>query len=389
MNQIKVLALASVENAPQLERILENEKINRMLTLVPRSENLERAAAMPVDAVVLFSPVLSEPECRFIEQLYMTHGKIAFVLICESADTEILSAAMRCGIGKVLTNAMDPQTICDGIEEEIGRVLSRSDTAAVRQFDSRVLSVFSTKGGTGKTTIAVNLAVALQQRGKHVALVDLDLQFGDVGVFMNLPRCETISDLAAEATLTPSVINSFLCTHSSGVKVICAPVSPELAETVRIEHIEKLLNVLRPEFDYVICDLAPALDDVTLFAIDHSDCVYFVTNPEVPSLKNARTCIGVLGQLGHAEKIRLVLNRDGDAYVSRADVKTALDLKPAFCIPADAKTAASSINRGIPVVISYPRSKLARAIGAFADAEAGVAAPVQKKPFMSMKKVAK
>lgn len=361
MEQLKVLALTSGEGGRNIDVILESEFINRMATLKPVNENLERASTMPVDAAVLYTPHLTDQEAAFMERLYMVRDKLALILITDCADAETFSKAMGSGIRKVFGPDTSDGEICSGISEEVSKLKSRMETAEVREYDSRIMSVFSTKGGTGKTTVAVNLASAMQNAGKRVAVVDLDLQFGDVGIFMNVPRCDTISDLAGENSLSPSVINSFLYRHSNGVRVLCAPPSPELAELVTTDKIDRILTVLRAEFDWVICDLSPALDDVTLFALDRSDTVLFVTNPEIPTLKNTRTCLGILKILGHASKIHLVLNRDGDPFVSRADVKNALDEEAEFFIPTDPKSASSSVNRGVPVVSAYPKSKISRA----------------------------
>ena len=366
MNQMRLLAVSSIENSKRIETILQNEKINLMAVIQPDSGNIERAAAMPVDAVVIMSAALSDEEQYFMERLYMTRDKLAFILICEAGDTRILTRAMGCGITKVLTLDMEPSEICDGIEDEVSRVQMRTETAGIRQFDSRVLSVFSTKGGTGKTTVAVNLAYALQKLDKRVAIVDLDLQFGDVSVFLNIPAVDTISDLAGEQLLSPSVVNSYLFKHESGLKVMCAPESPELAELVKTETLEKVLTVLQAEFDFVVCDLAPVLDDVSLFALERSEMILFVTNPEIPTLKNTHTCISVLSTLGFTEKIKVLLNRSGDKLVSVADVERALDCPLEAVIPADIKASSSAINRGIPVVECFPRSKMSRSVVALA-----------------------
>ena len=370
MNQLKVLAIASEQYTGKIARLLEGENINRMLTLKPDLELIDRAAAMPVDAVVLMTESLSDEESFFIERLYMTRGGLAFIMISEQVDSDVLSRAMACGITRVYPSYVNRDELHRNIAAEADRIRSRSETAGVREFDSRVLSVFSTKGGTGKTTVAVNLAVALQRTGKKVAIVDLDLQFGDVGVFLNIPRNDTISDLASEQNLSPSVVNSYLYRHETGVRVMLAPVSPELAELVKSEHIDRILTVLRAEFDYVICDLAPALDDVTLFTLDRSDTVYFITNPEIPTLRNTRTCMNILQALNLAGKIRFVLNREGDEYVKLKDVSSVLDAVPVFCLPNDPKTSAAAMNRGIPVLVSAPKSKLAKALTDFARHEA-------------------
>lgn len=365
MRQLKIAVAASFEGVPAIEQVLACDDFNCMAVVRPKMENVDRAAAMPVDAVVMYSPHLSQSDADFLEKLYMSRGRIAFVLVCQTADMDILSRAMAIGITKVLTMDMGAEAIRAGISAEVERVQSRRESARVQQYDSRVIAIFSTKGGSGKTSVAVNLAVALARSGKKVAIADLDLQFGDVGVFFNVPRCETISDLAGESLINSTVLDSFMYKHSSGVKILCAPVSPELAELVKGEHIERVITVLRADYDFVILDLAPALDDVAITAMEQSDTVYFITNPEIPTLKNTRTCMGILKILGFERKIELVLNRDGDSFVSKRDVARSLEMEPVMCIPYDMKASAAAINRGVPVVIASPRSPMSKAFTSY------------------------
>ena len=365
MKQIRVLALSEPENTGRLQEILECESFNRMASLRPHRANLERAVSLPVDAAVLLAPVLTADAAHFAGQLYMQRSDIALLLLCETADTEALSRAMDCGIGRVLTLNTPPEEIRRAVEQEIARVRGRQNTTRVQDYDSRVISTFSSKGGCGKTTLAVNFAVALQKAGKKVAVVDLNLAFGDVGTFLNLPHCDTISDLIAEGKITASTVESFLFRHGSGVQVLCAPPSPEYAELIKPEHVERLATVLRADFDYVIFDLAPSLDEVVLTALDMSDAVYMLTNPEIATLRDTRICLNVFRTLDHARKVRLVLNRAGDSYISEKDVETALELKPELVLPADRKSAISAVNRGIPVVTAYPKSKLSKALQAY------------------------
>ena len=156
----------------------------------------------------------------------------------------------------------------------------------------------------------------MQEKGKDVVLIDLDLQFGDVGIFMNVPRFETISDLVKEGSFSRSSIKRYLYKHNTGVSILCAPASPELAEIVKPEHISMIADVLKKEFDYIIFDMSPTIDEFVLHALDISDSIYFVTNPEISTLKNTR----------------------------------------------DSKSAISAINRGIPLVDVAPRSKASKAI---------------------------
>lgn len=369
MAELDILALGAKEKQNKQEALLICEEINILKYLEAKVSNLEEALKTNSLATVIFSDELNETECDFLENLYMSRPKMAFILICQSMNAGLLSKAMHLGITKVITEEEGAELIRKGILDEVRRTQSRKDISDLYEKDSKVISVFSTKGGSGKTTVAVNLAVALRQSGKDVVILDFDLQFGDVGVFLNLPRCDTISDLAAEKNQAAAHVQSFLFTHESGLKVLCAPTSPELAELVKPQHIQRIVDALRKEYDYIIIDLSPLLDDNTITALECSDKIYFVTNPEIPTLKNTRTCMGILKSLRFDEKIQLILNREGDPYVSKNDVKRSLDMEPVLCIPNEQKTASSAINRGIPAVIASPKSKLAKAIIDFAENE--------------------
>lgn len=367
MKQIRLLALAEPEHVTEIEELLESEYINRMATLRPQKVNLERAVSLPVDAVVLLTTAFKEDESRFIEQLFMLRNDVAIILISGKVDTELYSRAISCGINRVIPSNTPKDDIQKAVENEISRLRSRKNSSMVQDYDSRVISVFGAKGGCGKTTTAVNLAAALQKSGKKVALLDLHLEFGNVGIFLNLPHCDTISDLISESKITASTASSYLFRHGSGLYVLCAPPSPEFAELIKPDHIERIITVLRPDFDYLVIDLASSLNDCTLAAFDMSDSIYFVTNPEISALKDTKVCLEVLKTLDYMRKIRLVLNRSGDSYISEHDVEQALEFKPYLIIPSDVKASVSAINRGIPVINASPRSKMSKAIIRYVD----------------------
>lgn len=370
MRQIRVLAIADMDNAARLETILDRENVNRMALLAPEKMNLERAASLPVDAAVLCTTTLNEQECQFLEQLFLIRADLAMIVLCPTLDTRIMERAMKCGVVRVINYNTKPEDICALMEQEINRLRNRQSNVRVKDYDSRVVAVMSAKGGTGKTTIAVNLAIALQKAGKKVALLDLSLEFGDVGIFLNLPKCEGISDLAGEDKIKASTASNYLFRHASGVMVLCAPASPEYAELVHPEQIERIVTVLRAEYDYLIFDLPAALNnDCSLAAMEQADDIFVITTPEIPALKNTKICIEVLKTLDYSQKVKLILNRDGESYISLKDVENALSLKPVLTIPSDTKSCVSAINRGIPLVTASPHSKASRAIINFATKE--------------------
>ena len=370
MKQIRVLALADSENSARLESLLDRENVNRMALLAPVKMNLERAASLPVDGVVLGTSELSEKECAFLEQLYLQRTDLAVIVLTPAADAALLERAMGCGVSRVLTYGVSSEELCSRLEEEITRIRSRAASVKVEEYDSRVVAVFSAKGGAGKTTMATNLAVSLQNAGKKVALLDFNLEFGDVGIFLNLPKCETVADLAEEEKITSGVVNNYLFRYSNGLKVLCAPPSPEYAELIHPEHIERIVTVLRAEYDYLIFDMASAFNECMLAALEQADVIYTVTNPEIPTLKDTRVCLEVLKTLDYFHKVKLILNKAGDSYISGKDVENALEMKASLVVPSDIKACISAVNRGIPVVTASPRSKMSRAIIKYVSEEA-------------------
>jgi len=248
-----------------------------------------------------------------------------------------------------------------------------TQTVALRQTVERqtvtlgkVLAVFSPKGGVGRTTIAVNLALAAAQLSdRKIVLVDGDLTFGDVGVMLNLPPTRTISDLIPYANqLDEELLDTILATHPSGLRVLLAPPKPELADLVTPEHMSLILARLRELFDYVIVDTMVTLNDVTLAILDVADKVLVVTTPEIPAVKNVRAFLDTATALGYpADKIEVILNRaDASPGLDITEVDTPQGRRctaPIVCAGLDMVEAA---NRGVPVVLSEPGGDVAQTI---------------------------
>ena len=244
----------------------------------------------------------------------------------------------------------------------------------------RVITLFSPKGGVGRTTLAVNLAVAIAaDQGRSVALMDASFQFGDVGVLLNLnPRNKSIVDVLGEGGSEPEHVDSALISHSTGIRVLLAPPSPEMAELVTTEHIRRVVDRLRMTHDVVIVDTAPVFQDSTLALLDMSDTVLGVLTLEITNIKNIRLFLEVADQLGYgSDKVRLVLNRSDSAYGIRiADVENSIGRKVDHTIISDGRTVVYALNRGVPFMWSNKQAQVSQDILAIARAVAGDAAVV-------------
>ena len=231
-------------------------------------------------------------------------------------------------------------------------------------WSSQVITVFSAKGGIGKTTIAVNTAVALAEKGKKVAIVDLDLQFGDVPTFMDLEPRDTIAELLQETySMTIDTIRSYMVMHSSGVHVLCAPKSPEYAEMISAERVQSLLSMMRSYYDFVIIDTASVLNDVTLTAIETSNRVFFLTGQDISSLKNSRLAMNLLESLQQKDKLSVIVNRaEESGAISLEDVEQVLHESVHLAIPTEYNVAVNALNKGIPFVTGAANSRLSTSI---------------------------
>jgi pilus assembly protein CpaE len=233
--------------------------------------------------------------------------------------------------------------------------------AAPRRGLGKVVSFFSPKGGVGRTTLAVNFAVAAKtELDMKVALIDGGLQFGDVGVLLNLnPKNQSIADVAREMVGGDlGTLESTLVDHSTGVRVLMAPPSPEMAELITPDHLTKIVAALRETHDLVVIDSSPLLQDVTLAFLDQSDIVFAVLTLEITNIKNMRQFLALTDQLGYPEdKVRLVLNRADSGYgIRQQDVESSIGRKISHSVISDGRTVVYALNRGVPFVVSARQS---------------------------------
>lgn len=235
----------------------------------------------------------------------------------------------------------------------------------------KVITVYSPKGGTGRTTVAVNLAIALHNEETRAVLVDGNLQFGDVAVFLNEQGKNTIVDLAPRVDeLDPDIVDGIMVRHAAtGLHVLAAPARPEQAEGVTGDQFGKLINYLRQMYAYVVVDTASILNDVTLAAIDASDVIVLLTTQDIPAIKNARLFLDLLNSLGvDRGRVLFAMNRY-DKRITITPEKIGENLKQpiAAVIPLDERTVIPAVNRGIPFMVDNKAQPVARSIFSLAE----------------------
>jgi pilus assembly protein CpaE len=237
--------------------------------------------------------------------------------------------------------------------------------------EGRVVTVFSPKGGVGKTVIATSLATQIARKaGRRVLCVDLDLQFGDAAIMMGVEPEKTIYDLVmTTGELDPEKLAGYVISHNSGVDVVPAPVRPEDAELVAEDRVGRLLDVAKETYDAIVVDTPAFFQATTLATLDRTDRLLLVTTLDIPAVKNVKLTLQTLNLLHYPkERIHLVINHGmSRAELDRKEVEKALDLKAAFELPGDREVGVA-VNRGVPVPMSSPRSGVAKVLGDMAEA---------------------
>lgn len=237
--------------------------------------------------------------------------------------------------------------------------------------EGRIIMVYSPKGGTGTTTIAVNLAVTLNNDETQVALVDGNLQFGDVAIFLNEHGKNTIVDLAARSEeLDPEIVETVMIKHAgSGLRVLAAPARPEHAENVRSDQFTKVLKYLRQIYSYVVVDANHNLDEITLAALDVCDVLVLVVTQDIPAVKNVRLFLDLMKTIGMSrEKLVFVMNKY-DKRISITPERIGDNLKQPIVgvIPLDEKIVIPAVNRGVPFMVDNKAQPIARTIFSLAE----------------------
>jgi pilus assembly protein CpaE len=235
-----------------------------------------------------------------------------------------------------------------------------------RPEQGQVFFFYSGKGGVGKSLIAANLAVSMANETKgKVALVDLDLQFGDIGVLLNLDHSQGITDLIENIDhMDPEFIREIMVDGPYGIKVLLTPISPELADLVTVDHVRRIFGELRKIFDYIIVDSSAHLGEINLEVLDHADKVVVVTSLSIPAIKNTKLALKIFDSLSiPPDRVVLLLNKsDAHSEFNKESVEANLRFPIAGQIPNDAKLVINSINRGNPFVTTHPESEISQRI---------------------------
>jgi pilus assembly protein CpaE len=313
-------------------------------------------ANRPEEYVVVLGPHVNVSDALSLaEGMRLARPSTSVVLVRDDVDAMVLREAMQAGVRNVVPSG-DLDAITDAVERAYELYVALRGPGGVIH-SGRVVTVFSPKGGVGKTTMAVNLALALTDRGaRKVCLVDLDLAFGDVAITLQLFPSHSIEHaIGSEDSLDAPMLESLLTRHPESLMVLAAPSHPDVRDRVTGALVSRVLRSLRDQFDFVVVDTAPAFDDQTLTALDETDECVIVATLDVPTLKNVKVAIETLDTLNIAPGHRhLLLNRADDQVGLGAEkVEAILSMPVATLIPTSLDIAAAT-NAGRPILAANP-----------------------------------
>jgi pilus assembly protein CpaE len=356
-------------------------------------EALELAGGLTPDVVLMDINMPDMDGITTTEQLASRAPTASVIMMSVQGEADYLRRSMLAGAREFLVKPFSSDELTSSIRQVYERERDKQSRIAVAPAagggpaspggsndpgePGTVIAVFSPKGGVGRTTIAVNLAVAAhQEANQRVCLVDGSLQFGDVGVLLNLnPKNKSIADLAPEleSGVELESLDTFVINHSSGVKVLLAPPSPEMAELVTAAGLRRVVEALRMRHDLVIVDCTSSFNDVTLGLLDAADIILTVLSLEITSIKNMRLFLEVADQLGYErDKVRLLLNRaDSTLGIRVADVESSIGRKVDHTIVSDGRSVVYALNRGVPFVLSNREAQVSQDIIRLASSLAG------------------
>jgi pilus assembly protein CpaE len=320
----------------------------------------------------IFGPSLNDRDALALAgALQQGTPDVSVLLIRRQESGELLRQALRVGIKDVLSSASDETAVRTAAARalEIARTLrgrlsggTPTDPGEGRA-PGKVVTVFSSKGGCGKTFLSTNLAVALSRSGAEVALVDLDLHFGDVAIMLHLFPSHTIDDAAQNPTIDALSLKSFLTRHDSGIWALVAPTEPTVADTINPGAIGNILKLLRTAFDYVVIDTPPAFSEPVLAAFDESDWLVMLATLDVPSIKNLKLTLQTMELLHFPkDRMRVVVNRaDSKVGLRMADVEKLLSSSVDTTIPSS-RSVPLSVNKGSPIMLEEPKGAVAESV---------------------------
>jgi pilus assembly protein CpaE len=317
-----------------------------------------------------------------LEPVTARHPGMTVILLCDHPTTDLMREAMRIGIRELLPLPLQEPMMLEALD----RVRQRMHLASAPRSQGKVCSWVACKGGSGATFLASNFAYALAEHGKkRVAVIDLNLQFGDVSLFLSDQRPpSTLADVVKHIhRLDGAFLIGSMLQVTPNLHVLAAPESVEDAALVKPEHLDTLISVASSHYDYIVLDVGRNLDALSLRALDRSEMIFMVIQLTLPFIRDCKRMAQVMSSLGYgSDKLKLVINRlEKGGDISVANAESALGMKVYRTIPNSYSAVAASVNQGVPVIKLAPRDPVSKALEDMAHELAPVDRAAARKGF--------
>jgi pilus assembly protein CpaE len=381
MNELKTLvAVEDGVDSKAVEAALPTgDGIQIVGVVAGLEESWEVIQETPCDLLVIACDGNSDRALFLIDGAVKQSPERPVVVLYSGSPNGFVRRVFEAGADDIVGIPQDADNVRFTIEKAMARRIGGGSATGLAT--SPMICVLGPKGGTGKTLTTCNLGVSLATMGHRVAVVDLDLQFGDVALALGLAPDRTVYDLVKSGgTLDAEKLDGYMMTHSSGLRVLAAPTRPDHAATVTVPFLRDVYAVLRSSLDYVLVDTPPGFTPEVIASIDSSSAVCMVGMLDSLSLKNTKLGLETLELMGYsADRVKIVLNRaDSRVGITTEDVTAILGRQPDALVPSD-RDVARTVNDGIPLVVSKPRSDAAAAFRGLATSYTTTSNGAQKK----------
>jgi pilus assembly protein CpaE len=370
----RILVVQDSPSLAQLQQQLTNEGYE-FIGAETGEQALDLVAQYPFDLAIveINLPGMDGYElCRALRSHESFDGA-PILMLTSRTEIDDKVAGFEAGADDYLTKPYQTQELIYRIRLLLSRQMRRTDTPAQPQTHGRIIALFGTKGGVGRTTIGVNLAIALQRRlrGGKVALFDADFFFGDVALHLNLSPSRTILDLVERIDLLDQdLLDQVLIPHQSGIRVLLSPRNPEDVDSITPSQVERLLDCMASAYDYVIVDCQASYDERVLAILERSDAILLIIKPEVGCIKNMAVFSELAVKLGlpFDKKIHIVLNRSGSkSGIGPKEIERIFRRQIAFHIGSGGNAVVVSLNRGVPLMLEHPSHAFSLQVSQIAD----------------------
>jgi pilus assembly protein CpaE len=367
-----VVAIDDQLDPESIQSLLPGEAGIEIVELVEGTTAAFDGARGPAaDLLVVACTGYSDGALRLVDTAVREHPERPVVVLSADSPNGFLSRVFEAGADDIVVLPEPPAKVLFALEKAVAR--KQGGRVAAGMTLAPMVCVLGPKGGTGKTLTAANLAVSLADAGRSVVVVDLDLQFGDIGLALGLTPDKTIYDLVTSGgSLDAQKLDAYLAEHSSGARALLAPTRPDHADAVTVDFLREVWRLLRSANDYVIVDTPPDFTPQVIAAVDACSEICMVGMLDSLSLKNTKLGLETLQLMGYErDSVRIVLNRAGTRVgITQEDVVTVLGKKPDVLVPSD-RDVSRSVNEGSPIVLARQRSEAALAFRSLAATYTG------------------